>query len=172
MKRFLTTTKSQSSLPLLHFQLNPSPLRTVCPTSDRRDPAHFRLERTTCTLRGMCACFGIFLSCSTTKEEQRGQEPHATTQQGKRKGSTTAPRSAAARSSWSRGVIVCIVVCFEGERTSAMGGNRKNRVGQETSSRQGCGPMRDLLRGGPEVQNMLHGNKGNGICFAFQDGPL
>ena len=30
--------------------------------------------------------------------------------------------------------------------------------------------MRDLLRGGPEVQKMLHGNKGNGICFAFQDG--
>ena len=30
--------------------------------------------------------------------------------------------------------------------------------------------MRDLHRGGPEVQKMLHGNRGNGICFSFQDG--
>ena len=30
--------------------------------------------------------------------------------------------------------------------------------------------MRDLVRGGPEVQNILHGVRGNGICFAFQDG--
>ena len=29
-KRFLTTTNFQSSLPLLHFQLNPSPIRTSC----------------------------------------------------------------------------------------------------------------------------------------------
>ena len=30
--------------------------------------------------------------------------------------------------------------------------------------------LRDILRGGSEVQSMLDGNKGNGICFAFQDG--
>ena len=29
--------------------------------------------------------------------------------------------------------------------------------------------LRDILRG-PEVHSVLHGNQGNGICYAFQEG--
>ena len=49
-------------------------------------------------------------------------------------------------------------------------GRRQNKRHNKRPPAGKVWTMRDLLRGGPEVQNMLHGNKGNGICFAFQDG--
>ena len=60
--------------------------------------------------------------------------------------------------------------------SSAPKGNGKGTVRKQKnlgSKRPPAGKvwtMRDFLRGGPEVQNMLHGNRGKGICFAFQDG--
>ena len=55
------------------------------------------------------------------------------------------------------------------EKGKCNGRKQKNRVSQRPPAGK-VWTMRDLLRGGPEVQNMLHGNKGNGICFAFQGG--
>ena len=52
--------------------------------------------------------------CGSTEEGKCGQKSHATFQ-GERQGSSPAPASATARSSWSRRVSVGIVVCYEGK---------------------------------------------------------
>ena len=51
----------------------------------------------------------------------------------------------------------------------AKGKNQRNRAGKRPAA-GAVWTLRDILSGGPEVQSMLHGNQGNGICYAFQDG--
>ena len=51
-------------------------------------------------------------------------------------------------------------------KEKAKGRNKRNRVGKRPLAGR-VWQLRDLL---PDVQSMLHGNQGNGICFAFQDG--
>ena len=51
----------------------------------------------------------------------------------------------------------------------AKGKNQRNRAGKRPTA-GAVWTQRDILNGGPEVQSMLHGNQGNGICHAFQDG--
>ena len=47
--------------------------------------------------------------------------------------------------------------------------NKRNRAGKRPPAGT-VWQLRDLLRGGPEVQSMLQASQGNGICFAFQEG--
>ena len=49
------------------------------------------------------------------------------------------------------------------------GKNKRNRAGKRPPAGT-VWQLRDLLRGGPEVQSMLQASQGNGICFAFQEG--
>ena len=105
-------------------------------------------------------------SCRTTEEEQLGQESH-TTIQGKRKRSEAAPSTAAACSSWSRGVIVYIILCLEGERKGQW--EEEKPWQQKTTSRQGVDLARHSQRR-PRGSEHAPRDEGNGICFAFQDG--